>query len=121
MARRTNKNSNYTPKSGAKLHQSFGSKEGLFMTCWKVSDGVMWSGKVFRSEKQSKVAPTVSRNGKEWCSVTLVLSAPMRDTVVHSGLMNTSNHKVYFKDWNMIINPKASNGGYFGKHISKNY
>jgi len=110
----------YGKKSGAKLHQRYGSKEGLFMTCWKAQKNTLWKGKIFRSEKQAKVSPTVSRNGKEWVSVTVVLSAPFQKTVVVNALMNTSNHKVYIQEWNMIINPSAPNGGYFGKHISKN-
>ncbi|WP_440066689.1 hypothetical protein [Tenacibaculum discolor] len=113
------KKTEYTAKSGAKLHQRFGSKEGLFMTVWKVENGKMWKGKIFRSDKQSKEAPTVSRTGKEWCSVTVVLDAPFEQTLVLNALMNTQNHKVYIKEWNYMVNPSASNGGYFGKHISK--
>ena len=110
----------YTAKSGAKLHDRFGSNKGLFMTVWKVDNGKMWKGKIFRSDKQSKEAPTVSQTGKEWCSVTVVLDAPFEQTLVFSAVMNTQNHKVYIKQWNYMVNPSASNGGYFGKHISKN-
>lgn len=119
MSNNYNNNKQYTPKSGATLHQKYGSKEGLFMTCWKIQDGVMWKGKIFRSEKQAKEAPTLSRNNKEWVSVTIVLDAPFKETLIINALMNIENHKVYLKRWNYMINPKAANGGYFGKHITK--
>lgn len=106
-------------RSGCKLHSHYGTDKGLFMTVWKVQNGKMWKGKIFRSAKQAEVAPTVSQNGKEWVSVTIVLSAPMENTVVACGLLNLGNNKAYFKEWNMIANPNANNGGYFGKHISK--
>jgi len=36
-----------------------------------------------------------------------------------SGLLNLDNHKLYIKSFNLVANPKAPNGGYFGTHISK--
>lgn len=107
-------------KSGAKVHSPYGSSNGLFIHGWKVSDGVKWNIKIFRSKKQQEIAPTESKTGKEWVSVTMVLSAPMKDDVVAYGMMNLGNHKCYFKSWNWIVNPHANNGGYIGKHISKN-
>ncbi len=89
------------------------------MTVWKVQNGKMWKGKIFRSKKQSEIAPTTSKSGKDWASVTLVMSAPMEKTVVQYGMLNLQNNKVYFKEWNMIANPNGGSGGYFGKHISK--
>ncbi|WP_271404996.1 hypothetical protein [Tenacibaculum soleae] len=114
------KSERYTPKSGATLHSSYGSEKGLFITVWKVEDGVLWKGKIFRSEKQSEIAPTQSGTGKKWASCTVVLDAPFKTTIVLNALVNVENHKVYIKEWNYMANPKAANGGYFGKHISKN-
>lgn len=109
----------YIPKSGASLHSRYGSEKGLFMTVWKVEDGVMWKGKIFRSENQSKNPPKKVENGFTWASCTVVLDAPFKTTIVLNALLNVDNHKVYIKEWNYMCNPKAANGGYFGKHISK--
>ncbi len=120
-----------TTKSGKTI-------EGLFMTVWKIHGGrtfekdgvkkkvggVLWKGRIFRSEEQKKRDATISNadNGnqsREWIGVTLVMSSPMHNDIVQTGMMDLSTYKVYFKNWNMIANPHANNGGYFGKHISK--
>ncbi len=106
-------------RSGCKLHTHYGTEKGLFMTVWKFQNGKIWKGKIFRSKKQIENAPVTSQSGKEWISVTLVMDAPMENTIITYGLLNLANNKVYFKEWNMLANPNANNGGYFGKHISK--
>ncbi len=42
-------------RSGCKLHSHYGTDKGLFMTVWKVQNGKMWKGKIFRSAKQAEV------------------------------------------------------------------
>ncbi len=100
--------------------------EGLFMSVWKIHDGVYWKGKIFRNKDQKKNKPTVSnqnndKKSKQWIGVTLVMSAPMHNDIVQTGVLDLETYKVYFKNWNMIANPKGGEGGYFGKHISKKY
>lgn len=106
-------------RSGVKVVTAYGSKQGLFMAGWKVSKGVKWNIKVFRDKYQKEVAPTTSNTGKEWCSVRVVLNAPMHDSVSIQGMINLNNSKVYIEDWNWILNPNAPNGGYVGKRFSK--
>ncbi|RLK02361.1 hypothetical protein [Tenacibaculum discolor] len=105
--------------SGIRVVTAYGSKQGLFMAGWKVSKGVKWNIKVFRDKYQKEVAPTTSKTGKEWCSVRVVLKAPMHDSVSIQGMINLNNSKVYIEDWNWILNPNAPNGGYVGKRFSK--
>lgn len=117
--RSTSDNSTIKGKSGMKLHTPFKQDEGVFMHGWKIIDGVMASIKIFQSDKQKKEPLTKSSTNKLWAQVTMVAERPMMETVVRSGLMNIADHRVYFKEWNWIANPHASNGGYIGKHISK--
>ncbi len=116
-SKNNNFSNNLKKTTGAKLHSRFGSEKGVFITAWNKGKSV----KVFRSERQSKNAPTTTKSGKEWVQVTLVLSEAFKEDVIVYPLMNIQNHKVYIQEWNMIINPSAPNGGYFGKHLSKNY
>lgn len=108
-------------KSGAKLHKTVDSENGLFMTVWKVENGVMWRGKITMTPSQRKTGIKVSGTGKEWVSVLLEMNAPMHNKVTVTGMLNIANNKAYFGDWNTMANPNANNGGYYGKHISKSY
>ena len=107
--------------SGCKLYQRVDNEKGLFITVWKVLNGVMWKGKITMTPSQKKTGIRVSKTGKEWVSVLLEMNAPMHNKVTTTGMLDISNNKAYFSDWNTIANPSASNGGYYGKHISKNY
>ncbi|WP_026777753.1 hypothetical protein [Polaribacter sp. Hel_I_88] len=118
---KSNNNNKPTAKSGAKLHQTLDHEKGLFIGAWKVIDGQMAKIKIFVSEKQAKKGVVKSKTGKQWVGCTMILSIPTKDDVVCNGVINIDNHKCYFSSWNWICNPKASNGGYIGKHISKNY
>jgi len=108
-----------TAKSGANLITPFVQGKGVFIGAWKVENSTKWNIKIFQSEKQVKEPLTKSKQGKLWAVVTVVCTAPLRNTVIVSGLMNIANHKVYIKEWNWMCNPKAPNGSYIGKHISK--
>lgn len=110
---------NKTAKSGAKLVQGLKHENGLFISAWKFADGVLWNIKIFQNKDQKKEAPTKSKKGKLWHNVTMVCTAPLRPVAIVGGLLNEDNNKVYFNNWNWMCNPSASNGGYIGKHISK--
>ncbi|WP_422091308.1 hypothetical protein [Tenacibaculum ovolyticum] len=119
--KKNNNNSDKKKQSGCKLHNHLDSEKGLFMSVWKVEKGVMWSGKITMTPSQIKTGIRVSKSGKKWVSVLLRMNAPMHNQVAVTGMMNVDSQKVYFKDWNTMANPRANNGGYYGKHISKNY
>jgi len=117
-----NNNNNKAKKSGARVVQNIDNPKGLFISAWKIDQGVMKSFAVNHAKKKGVLMDvTVSKNKKSWCPVSIKVTAPMQATVWGYGLMNLANEKVYIKDWNMIINPHAKNGGYCGKHISKDY
>jgi hypothetical protein len=108
-------------KSGAKIHQYVDSDKGLFIGAWKIIDGQMANIKIFMTEKNRKTGTVKSKTGKIWVPVTMVVTIPTKQTSFCNGLMNVDDYRCYFKDWNWICNPKAKNGGYIGKHISKDY
>ncbi|MBS9768404.1 MAG: hypothetical protein KGV44_12830 [Flavobacteriaceae bacterium] len=109
-------------RSGCKLHHDFGSDKGLFMTVWKVVDGVMCKGKIFRSEKQQKEsAVKTAKTGMRYVSVTLVFEKPLAPTTIMHGIFDLGSKRAMFPQHNMIANPKANNGGYFGKRYSKKF
>jgi hypothetical protein len=68
----------------------------------------------------SKSKVRTSKTGKEWMNVFVTLTnvSTMQVTKT-SGLLDMSNHKLYISELNLVANPSAPNGGYFGKHISK--
>lgn len=63
-----------------------------------------------------------SKSGKTWqnwfVKITFKATGDIKN---YSGMYNVSNNKLYIKDLNLVANPGAPNGGYFGKHISKRY
>lgn len=111
----------YSAKSGAKLHTHSDHEKGLFIGAWKIMDGIKANIKIFISDKQRQKGITKSKAGKRWIGCTMVVSRPGFNNVIVNGTFNVDNNKAYFSDWNWICNPNASNGGYIGKHISKNY
>ena len=63
-----------------------------------------------------------SKSGKRWANLFVTLTNT--NTLVKtnmSGLLNLDNKKLYISEMNLVANPKAPNGGYFGKQISKVY
>ncbi|OSY89316.1 hypothetical protein WH52_01365 [Tenacibaculum holothuriorum] len=106
-------------KSGFRVIQAYGAEKGLFLAGWKIYKGKRWNVKVFRDKYQKEIAPTVSESGKKWCSVRVILSSSLENTISIGAYMNIGNHKVYLDEWNWIMNPNANNGGYIGKRFSK--
>lgn len=62
-----------------------------------------------------------SESGKCWQNWIMSVTHPDGEKKIYPCLFDCENHKVYVKQMNWIANPKANNGGYFGKHISKDY
>lgn len=107
-------------KSGCRIRASKYDKNHYFMSGWKYSKAA--GGIIgFSAAPYSKTKTSTSETGKEWSNYLVKLQMPDMTTKLVSGLFDHSNHKLYIKELNLIANPKANNGGYFGKHISKNY
>lgn len=106
-----------------KKHSGCGSKSlpdgGVVIFGWRLAGRDMI--KLYaRPYKGTKVS--TSKSGKRWANlfVTLTNQRTMQ-TIKTSGLYNLDSGKLYISELNLIANPKAPNGGYFGKHISKYY
>ncbi|MGC3977843.1 MAG: hypothetical protein QM751_06155 [Paludibacteraceae bacterium] len=104
-------------KSGCRVIMK--DKDTPIVTGWKTSKNGMLS-LYARPYKGTKLS--TSKNGKEWLNlfVTVTNRRTMQKTNM-SGLFNLANQKLYIKEYNLIANPRANRGGYFGKHISKTY
>jgi len=63
---------------------------------------------------------STSRSGRDWENwfVKITNKRTMQITN-HSGLWDCQRRRLLIKDLNMVANPGAPNGGYFGQHISK--
>ena len=112
---------NSTPKkrSGCKWHAQ--TKNGsMAISGWKYS-------KAYGGIMSFLVAPYYgtksieSETGKVWENWICKCTYPSGETKIFNSLVNMDSHKFYVKDQNWMGNPNANNGGYFGKHISKNY
>lgn len=107
-------------RSGCRIRVSKYDKNQYFISGWKYSKNL--GGIIsFSAAPYSKTKTTTSETGKEWSNYLVKMTLPDMSTKLVSGLFDHDNHKLYIKDLNLIANPKANNGGYFGKHISKNY
>lgn len=119
----------FTKKSGCKLHKyDFESKEIVFfMTGWKVTKGEMLVFKAtsFISDKnRTHITRSTKAESKkmDWINVFVVISNKTTFSEIKtSGMYCINTGKLYIKQFNLIANPKAPNGGYFGKHLSKKY
>lgn len=103
--------------SGCSIKQN---EDGTYcVSGWKLADGCMV--KLYaRPYKGTKVI--TSKSGKRWANLFVTLTNT--NTLVKtnmSGLLNLDNKKLYIAELNLVANPKAPNGGYFGKQISKVY
>jgi hypothetical protein len=103
--------------SGCSIKQN---EDGTYcVSGWKLADGCMV--KLYaRPYKGTKI--TTSKSGKRWANLFVTLTNT--NTLVKtnmSGLLNLDNKKLYISEMNLVANPKAPNGGYFGKQISKVY
>ena len=114
----------YTPRQQAPKKRTGCSLKTMedgspIISGWRVSKGQMYSlyARPYKNTKKTK-----SKNGKEWMNlfVTIINKTTMQETST-SGMFDCDKKKLYIKDFNLIANPRAPRGGYFGKHISSNY
>jgi hypothetical protein len=115
--RNYNNNRNQSKKSGCSTGSNSDGKP--WIRGWKVTEDGLIN---FIATPGAKSKKSKSKSGKEWVSV----AAKFTNTRTGQswwewGLWDLSNKKLYFKDSNRIANPRARNGGYFGKHISRTY
>ncbi len=61
-----------------------------------------------------------SRTGREWENwFVKITNKRTMQTTNHSCLWDCQRRRLLIKDLNMVANPGAPNGGYFGQHVSK--
>lgn len=103
-------------RSGCKIRKV---ENGVIVSGWRVSRGQMFS-LYARPFKGTKVIE--SKTGKKWANLFVTIT---NKTTLHvtntSGLFDMQRERLYIKDHNLVANPRANNGGYFGKHISRQY
>ena len=112
---------NFRPKKKSGCSYKSTTKSGKpCLIGWKVSkrDGGIIS---FIAAPYKNTRTTTSQQGIVWENWICSLRMPNGTTQPIPCLINMENKKMYIKKMNLIANPKANNGGYFGKHISKNY
>lgn len=67
----------------------------------------------------SKSVESESKTGNQYVSVMVKVSKPMSPAETTNGLMNVRTGQVTIDSMNLVINPKAPNGGYCGKYGGK--
>lgn len=118
-------NAPYRKKSGAKLTTSRKTNKPV-ITAWKKSQYaflVMVATPNNGANIAAKGGQVITNaKGQEYARWTCTLTD--RNTgakTTHSGLYNLATGKLYITDLKLVANPKAPNGGYFGKSfVSKN-
>lgn len=115
---------NYQPQMRQKKHS--GSRLTMMDTKtpiisgWKASKSNGLTALYARPYKGSKVSE--SKTGKTWINLFVTLTNKRTNQVTKtSGMFCFETKKLYIKDFNLMANPKAPNGGYFGTHIRSNY
>jgi hypothetical protein len=108
-----NKNSNQAPKkkSGARMSEKNGKP---FVTGWNVSQSRGYITFIaFPYEKTKRV---VSDNGVEWENWMIKINSQRNiEPILKPCLMEVATGRILCKELNLMANPKANNGGYFGK------
>lgn len=69
--------------------------------------------------QQSKTKEVISRSGKVWENWMARITYPDRHTALMPVLREVHTNRIIFRDINMIANPGAPNGGYWGRMIRK--
>jgi hypothetical protein len=111
---------NRVVKKHSGCRQGIDKKSNPYLIGWNASRRrgmISFIAAPFSGTKEVK-----SKSGKTWqnwfVKITFKDSGEVKN---FSGLYNVSNHKLYIKELNLVANPSAPGGGYFGKHISKVY
>jgi len=115
-------NRRYSPvafpkRSGCRMKKV--GKDGVVLWGWRKNKSGMYS---FYARPYSKSKHVESQSGKHWVNmfVTITNKSTMQKSN-HSAMYDIDGNKLYMKELNLIANPKALNGGYWGTHIRKNY
>lgn len=104
-------------KSGCRLILK--DKDTPIISAWKSQKNGLLS-LYARPYKGTRLS--VSKSGKEWLNLFVTITNKQTQQITKcSGLFDLQRQRLYLPEFNLICNPKAPNGGYFGKHISKNY
>ena len=94
-------------------------ENGVVIWGWRVSQGQMFS-MYARPYKNTKIRE--SKTGKKWANLFVTIINKTTGVVTNtSGLYDLQRERLYIKELNLVGNPRAPRGGYFGKHISKTY
>lgn len=102
-------------RSGARI--TFKDETTPIISAWKKD---RFGFHVLYARPYSKTKRTKSKSEKRWLNlfVTITNRSTMQETKC-SGMFDLDRQRLYISDLNLIVNPKAPNGGYFGKHISR--
>jgi len=113
--RRSNNNDN-----GGSGKKKTGSKTGVFdngarwTNGWNVSKA---NGLVKLFAKQwSGSTESVSKSGRKWSTVIIEMTKKWGKKEVVFGLMDVQTGQTIIKDMQVVLNPKAPNGGYCGQY-----
>ncbi len=117
-APRTNRYGQYRKKSGAKITEGSNGKPAI--TAWrKTRNAFMTLVACPNNEKhiarKDGGIPT-NKKGQQYARWTATLVERNTGTMTtHSALYNLTTGKLYLPDLKLVVNPRANNGGYFGK------
>ena len=125
MARNNNYNNNNNrnttnqprKRSGCRLIQ----KEGIsYISAWRVTGGQMFS--LFaRPYKNTRETKPNSRGNSYLTYFATITNKTTGQSWNLSALLDIQTNKLRLPGINQVANPRANNGGYWGKSISKQY
>jgi len=112
------KKDDFVKKSGCKAHfrnESDGSVN-MFLTAWKVdkTNGLV---NMIASERKAGGETKNPNQLRFTCKFTFVNS--MRKPELFTGFYNMTTKKLTIPELNLVANPNAPNGGYFGRFFKK--
>jgi hypothetical protein len=118
-----NSNSNNSGNKGEQRKKS-GCQKGIgriegkkWVSGWnKSSQGFL----KFLAFEYKDTKQVTSRNGKIWETWVARVTFPDRKVELKPVLCEVMTGRIFFRDMNMIANPNAPNGGYFGRMVRKN-
>lgn len=118
----------YQPQNRIVKHSGCSMKvckdgETIVLSGWKIMNKclVQMYARPYKGTKTVQSSDPKSK-GYNWQNLFVTLTnTKTGDIKKLSGLFCEETKKLYIKELNMVANPKAPNGGYFGKHISKQY
>lgn len=110
---------NYSKKKHSGCRQKIGSNGKNVIFGWNYSRrfGLVKFVATMKNDKNL----CVNKSGEQLEIYVVSLDVPMQKKQLLTGFLNTNDGKLRIPDLNMTANPKAPNGGYFGKtSVSKN-